>query len=105
MTNKELLELAAKAAGHSEVWYLDGKDTPYVGPKYVPGEPIGYTIFNPLKSDGDALRLAVKLGLEIRTDGPYLIAVTPRYVDNEYAATRRAIVKAAAEIGKNLDES
>lgn len=90
MTDKELLELAAKAAGidycERDFWF-------------------------PLSDDGDALRLAVKLGLEIRTDGPYLIAVTPRYVDNElyeergndpYAATRRAIVRAAAEIGRTM---
>ena len=103
--DKELLTLAAKAVDIdllAEEWE-DGFIYYYYK---IPGDTQGW---NPLNCDSDALRLAVKLGLEVRTDGPYLIAVTPRYVDNELyeprgedpcAATRRAIVRAAAEIGK-----
>ena len=109
MTDKELLELAAKAAG-VELHHWN-EDTFIRVSEYV-DDVGGY--WSPLTDDGDALRLAVKLGLEIRTNGPYLIAVTPRYVDNElyeergddpYAATRRAIVRAAAEIGKTIGET
>jgi len=103
MTDKELLELAAKAAGMR----LNHAGQPTTGNYY----DLADFNWNPLLDDGDALRLAVKLGLEVRTDGPYLIAVTPRYVDNElyeprgddpYAATRRAIVRAAAVIGQEM---
>ena len=103
MTDKELLELAAKAADMR----LNHAGQPTTGNYYDSAD----FIWNPLTDDGDALRLMVELGLEVRTDGPYLIAVTPRYVDNELyeprgedpcAATRRAIVRAAAEIGKEM---
>jgi hypothetical protein len=99
MTDRELLELAAKAAGD----IVDG--------------PIG-SVWNPLNDDGDALRLAVKLHLDINaypcTDevaatqhkhGKYCEGIINRCFerfasDDPYAATRRAIVRAAAEIGK-----
>ena len=103
--DKELLELAAKAVGFTLEEHYDDD-------QYYPWCTETLAFWNPLLDDGDALRLAVKLGLEVRTDGPYLIAVTPRYVDNELyeprgedpcAATRRAIVRAAAEIGKEKE--
>lgn len=99
MQDRELLELAAKAAGigggwgdkieyHNgavdlrDVWILGGDD-------FVP--------WNPLTDDGDALRLAVAINRMMIT-----------YSDEDweycghdgYAATRRAIVRAAAEVGK-----
>ena len=106
MTDKELLELAAKAADMR----LNHAGQPTTGNYYDSAD----FIWNPLTDDGDALRLAVKLGLSIRTDGPYLLAVTPRYVNNKlyelyeprgedpYASTWRTIVRAAAEIGKEM---
>lgn len=112
MTDRELLELAAKAAGYGEVWYSGKSSTPYVGSKPKFNKPIEYQTFDPLTNDGDALRLAVKLGLGIsiplrnkRTDvvtfsGP-LISVIEAHGD-PYAATRRAIVRAAAEIGRAM---
>ncbi len=102
--DKELLTLAAKAIGFTfEDHYDDDQYWPWVEETQ--------DFWNPLIDDGDAFRLMVELGLEVRTDGPYLIAVTPRYVDNELyeprgedpcAATRRGIVKAAAEIGREM---
>ena len=71
----------------------------------------------PLTDDGDALRLAVKLRIDFYEgvgDGPeawagyYLPAFTKQkfacepHNGDPYAATRRAIVRAAAEIGKEL---
>jgi hypothetical protein len=67
-------------------------------------------LWNPLKDDGDALRLAVKLRLDVavsernkqtvvcslKTSGISL----ELHNDDPYAATRRAIVRSAAEIGK-----
>ena len=98
MTDKELLELAAKAAG---VGYAD-KDG-----KFVPFVP---ETWNPLTDDGQALRLAVKLGLEIGFPEQAIVwsfgnkgsVCREKYNDDPYAATRRAIVRAAAAIGETL---
>lgn len=100
MTDKELLELAARAAKYELASTKDGY------PLWVNGAGI----WNPLTDDGDALRLAVKLGLTFHTS-MQLVTVgvekafgyEERFDDHngdEYAATRRAIVRAAAEIGK-----
>jgi hypothetical protein len=68
----------------------------------------------PLHDDGDALRLAVKLRMLVDPDGEqYAYATaTPKgqgqlmahekHNGDPYAATRRAIVRAAAEIGKAM---
>lgn len=119
MTDKELLELAAKACGYKEVsasyrsdddgyptyefWYLHVKDL-------YDGNYGDSCVWNPLTDDGDALRLAVKLGLP--WESGYALGRTDywkigeEYVRHDYegsdvtAATRRAIVRAAAEIEK-----
>lgn len=104
MTNdRELLELAAKAAG-VEFFYSDGIESTR--------NTLGFQIpWNPLTDDGDALRLAVKLNLWVDVDRPtkstrVLIengegkGASEEHDDDPYAATRRAIVRAAAEIGK-----
>ena len=71
--------------------------------------------WNPLHDDGDALRLAVKLRITIEQDlldtrvfayvligsrRANLVAVSGKVTQEE--ATRRAIVRAAAEIGKAM---
>ena len=110
MNDRELLELAAKAAGHTtksdrlNVWLVEED-----------GSPIGQ--WNPLTDDGDALRLAVRLRLLVdvslkdqahvqypapSTQYPGSTAYHPLSEDSAddiQAATRRAIVRAAAEIG------
>jgi hypothetical protein len=89
MTDRELLELAAKAAGLEVV-------TPTM---------LTYGQWNPLTDDGDALRLAVKLNLfNTRSNGYEWpdAELFARHEDDPYAATRRAIVRAAAEIGKAM---
>ena len=91
MTDRELLELAAKAAGL----------------KWVEPTPDGMP-WSPLTDDGDALRLAVKLRIHVRHFPHDVEAQVKRdywHEDNgadPYAATRRAIVRAAAEIGKGM---
>ena len=105
MTDNQLLFEAAKAAGidfsiKGQVpTRFDGKD---------------FIVWNPLTNDGDALRLAVKLGMSIDVlygQARYSEAVErgsrrerclERHADDTYAATRRAIVRAAAEIGKEM---
>jgi hypothetical protein len=102
MTDRELLELAAKAIGIEDIRYNLDND-----------------IWNPLTDDGDALRLAVKLRLAVYTaidngrPPMYAAAWSGGYPDtvrceeehgaDPWAATRRAIVKAAAEIGKGKE--
>ena len=102
MKDLELLELAAKANGgefHSGHFSSDGRE---------------WEEWNPLIDDGDALRLAVKMNMSIMRDygrdavqvstddGGDSFTAFALEGDNEdpYAATRRAIVRAAAEIGK-----
>ena len=98
MNDRELLEMAAKACGLEEAKMR-----------------IEFNQWNPLTDDGDALRLAVKLDIDFYMgagDGPeawagyYLPgrenkkhACQPVNGD-PYAATRRAITRAAAEIGR-----
>jgi hypothetical protein len=106
MTDKELLELAAKAAGIEYDFCRPELGGCQIRKPFVSG------FWNPLTDDGDALRLAVKLGLGIsiplankRTDvvtfsGP-ITSVIEAHGD-PYAATRRAITRAAAEIGKAM---
>jgi hypothetical protein len=101
MTDRELLELAAKAAGSP----LKSDDA-YPFPTRV---PIGW---NPLTDDGDALRLAVKLGIGQRHHVGWMQVFSPQigvadsnYEGDPYAATRRAIVMAAATLGKEAHES
>lgn len=106
MTDRELLELAAKAAKY-KLWLYEPYDHLCM---------IGsHEEWNPLTDDGDALRLAVKLGIELEffancvraslsTDGKYWEGNESLWVDkpDPYAATRRAIVRAAAHIGEGM---
>jgi len=95
MNDRELLELAAKAAGFN----IDFADYRDLGSHTVYRKRDEYlTWWNPLADDGDALRLAVKLDLltDLRT---YSYEPDEWRID-PYAATRRAIVRAAAEIGR-----
>ena len=95
-TDRELLELAAKAAGiklESGCLLIGGR----------------WSTWNPLTNDGDALRLAVKLGLTIvpnyyaEQQSLGITAFTELEDSPDFcAATRRAIVRAAAEIGVAL---
>ena len=102
-TDRELLELAAKAAGHK--WDAVTRDGWL---KTVITDEGDYTIWNPLSDDGDALRLAVTIGLVVNCSRPSAgEPFKPHHVgqvdfSDPYAATRRAIVRAAAEIGRNM---
>ena len=99
-TDRELLELAAKAAG---IDYHPEHDLQKV--------PTGWHNWNPPTDDGDALRLAVKLRLSIihSVEGPAMVMSHEGATScNEAtgidgaAITRRAIVRAAAEISAQV---
>ena len=103
MTDLELLKLAAKAAGIELRWHPDGT-------AYSDSRCKGYWgVWNPLTDDGDALRLAVKCNLDIELQEDCVFAngfdvqnhQLFEWHKDPYAATRRAIVRAAAEIGRN----
>ena len=111
-SDRELLELAAKAAGITlspmEISNVEFKgDNHFIGFLADVGQcPRGW--FNPLTDDGDALRLAVKLRMQVsittescRAETLPVLGVRVNDKD-EMAATRRAIVKAAAAIGETL---
>ena len=96
-TDRELLELAAKAAG-----YDYAKHGGYIVVDGIPGN------WNPLVDDGDALRLAVKLELLSGPDFWWEMSVQCAMAalrgekQDPYATTRRSIVWAAAEIGRSV---
>jgi hypothetical protein len=127
-TDSELLQFAAKAAGFDEVlpyrWMEKTFDDLWCR------RAKQWFRWNPLTDDGDAFRLAVKLGLKVSSyvyfsDKCQLSATAtaampsgsswidqpigrfPEYTESHvkhdpYAATRRAIVRAAAEIGRTI---
>lgn len=103
---RKLLEMAAKAAGfnipHGRYDFQRGFE--------VMREHNMPFWWNPLNNDGDALRLANKLRITIHHDdlSPTVSAcadcvtwIDEPHCDDVNAATRRAIVRAAAEIGRN----
>lgn len=101
MNDRELLELSYKAANGGAILWAD-KDM--------------LRHWNPLTDDGDALRLAVKLKLTIQHNHTGVFCYdSPDFMDKKqnmvevwesdndpYAATRRAIVRASAEIGRAM---
>jgi hypothetical protein len=112
MTDRELLEFAAKAAGIHALRSPDGVLRNCTG-LHPAMNMLAAPPWNPLTDDGDALRLAVKLGLLVdvwlqqkvciaSTQGEELVDAREQFGDDPYAATRRAIVRAAAEIGRNM---
>ena len=104
--DRELLKAAAKAAG-IDVNFDDTQWSRF----WVNG---GGGFWNPLLDDGDALRLAVKLQLRVIPPedefglerASVRIAGVRELIDafdvDPLAATRRAIVLAAAEIGRSM---
>lgn len=101
MSDKEMLELAAKAAG-----YRIDSDFDRLDVRQASGAP---TPWRPLDDDGDALRLAVKLSMSLEkvvsSRGSAWIAdhrAEEIIGTDSLAAARRAIVRAAASIGEKM---
>ena len=108
-TDKELLELAAKAAG------IDGSvDDEFGCGMWLRGKrnPDNSRYWSPLTDDGDAFRLAVKLGLDVDcswTNQATVFslkqereAVLEPWGEDRNVAARRAITRAAAAIGESM---
>lgn len=105
MDDRTLLERAAKAAGVAPILcYETRRNCLRIGSR---GK---YVLWRPLTDDGDALRLAVKRGLSLHVfhSGPIFVGqsmtscldleIEEDGKSDPYAATRRAIVKAAAAL-------
>jgi hypothetical protein len=97
MSDRELLEAAAKAAGY---WAAE-----FNCPANLP-----HKNWNPITDSGDAFELAVKLRLTVNCSYDEVAICGQEFTQKEVflerngedplAATRRAIVRAAAELGK-----
>lgn len=109
MTDRELLEAAARAVGYQ----------PYDDTEMFTDAAGDVVTFDPLNDDGDALRLAMTLNIDVQfnTDDDEqttsVIAPSPErpgsgegwsftegWRDDKGFATRRAIIHAAAAIGE-----
>jgi hypothetical protein len=116
-TGKEMLEYAAKAAGKwADDFELDDDMQPIYDNQFGLCLAYGRGWWNPLLDDGDSQRLAVKLHLVVASmqgvwDKPAFTAVysfshpvhvTEFHGDDGNAATRLAVLRAAAEIGKAM---
>lgn len=112
MSDRKLLEMAARAAGiEIDHWaeayfesHRDGEVAFYESGRYMDE-------WNPLTDDGDALRLAVDadIGITFEAYGCVMAGRRDRggswdaeedIAGDKRAATRRAVVRAAAEIGR-----
>lgn len=105
MTDRELLEAAAKAAGLR--FAINGDGLPGYASTNGPDWRFGWSRWNPLLDDGDAFRLAVKLQIEFAFFSRHVSAcaapelgIPPiaEFGNDRAAATRRAIVRAAAAV-------
>ena len=114
MTDRELLEAAAKAAGGRVSFDYSPDGYPWLQ-AVVDGKPQPYPVrWNPLTDDGDALRLAVKLRLTLNCSYDDVAICGQEFTQKEVfierngedplAATRRAVVRAAAELGKEMKD-
>ena len=113
MTGREMLELAAKATGVEIEWRRSA------GAYYYDYPETGREEWRPLDDDGQALRLAVELRIDVSHDEVGMKSfVYARTVFNDEThiglseifddeserldRTRRAITRAAAQIGKDM---
>jgi hypothetical protein len=99
LCDQQLLELAAKSAGIEIEKYHENEelDFEYRVMEIDSEDGAWMRLWNPLDDDGDALRLAVALCIDIT-----VMKNKALYTHTELCAeTRRAIVTAAAEIGKS----
>lgn len=111
MNDRELLEMAAKAADVDAQW----RPNVATGGEWLAvAEDDGWVEWNPLLHDDDALRLSVKLNMSVSM-GPVEVSANTisgalrnaffresRITQNACTATRRVIVLAAAEVGRSM---
>lgn len=116
MVDRELLELAAKAAGirgrfgqvlpdgkviYESTYFADSLSALWACDEET-------IVWDPRNEDGDALRLAVAIGASIYADGLIVVDSDKHYVvdhfdDGIIESLRHAIVRVAAELGRNKE--
>lgn len=121
MGDREILELAAKAAGvkiDDDGPYVE---RPVIQSEFGKGNWVENVRFNwnPIQSDSEAFRLMIALGMDVMFSPENVEVIATQHADGDfvspfaleswtlkpqdtYAATRRAIVRAAAEIGRAM---
>lgn len=103
-SDRELLELATKAYGINPIGWHDFNGILYEDQNGVK------KWFNPRDEDGDSMRLAVRLKIDILNDDSFCGAnsgklnfiVYEDHMDDPIMAVRRAILRAAAAIGEKM---
>lgn len=124
LSDRELIELAAKAAGYK--WKeIPERNNAGINALWLlnPDGTLAHTGWDPLHDDGVALRLAAKLHIDLDFNNYGVTALivdldrceTKDFIESadeefeglaaKFAATRRAIVRAAAEIAKAKGET
>jgi hypothetical protein len=108
-SDRELLEAAAKAARAAGLRIVKSDAGPQILERIDRDGGEHYRVWVPHLDDGDALRLAVKLKMDFTLSGRHAaVAQAGTHWAQEYcngnpcAATRRAIVRAAAAVGEGL---
>ena len=111
--DRTLLEDSARAAGYVVLASVAGStDKFWKGADWgLRIEPMDW-VWNPLTDDGDALRLVVTLKMDVDCAGDEGVEVIEWEISrthafepfgsDPYAATRLAITRCAAEIGRNM---
>lgn len=114
MSEQQLLELAAKSVGINGTWCQFPGMIQRHGFDGAIYDEVECEYWNPLADDGDALRLAVDLSLQVKPcetgvdvcdeAGGEVWCEFTEPNSCHYQMTRRAIVCAAAEMGKAMQE-
>jgi hypothetical protein len=115
-SDQQLVELAGKAISYVIVPHIEERmhSDSQVMYRFAVQTPFGLKAWNPLIDDAHAFHLAVKLKIQI-TPGTYnnehVTAFSPdgfesvehpSFSMDEFASTRRAIVRVAAEVGRAM---
>lgn len=108
MNDRELLELAAKAAGYPVIFH----DDPKASPRWKKSAQVERIFWNPFTDDGDVWRLAAKLKITIEFDREMACVQLPNesYLwtswgtgyEPDHKTPNEAIVWLAAEIGRAM---
>lgn len=112
MTDRELLELAAKAAGLKNFRYCPEEDGLHACIEYD-DEHDCTVVWMPHLDDGDCARMEAAIGIDVSWSSVYamadnlqlsdcILAPYSAHNENRQAARRWASTRAAAEIGKAM---
>lgn len=119
LSDRELMGLAAKAAGHKIVQWVEKNGWWSARLEWPHGSGIGFWPWNPLKDAQDAFGLAVELCIDVSHFEDHVAATKMMGIDrladmpiaiekvgdNRYVATFRAIVCCAAKVGRIKNDS